>query len=346
MEQLVDSASREWIEARSSWIVSSFGLDQIQRCPVALSANQFLPDDFVPGEQGAQEVLERLCRHAGIESQSVELSLLDPNDPRFDGSGPLRLHAEMNGKHLVWINEAELECPELFVTSVAHAVARIRLLQNPAVATEDDLEVLAELSTVFLGFGVFAANHCCFDKQYTLGEWYWSSIQRRSQLTMPMYGFALAWFGVIRDEPIPNWLTALRLDVRNAFKKSAPWLQQFDRAQLLADRECTTRPTILNFDSGQEDFARMVDEDDEPEMATCKFCETILGPGKLFDLDVELICPACLASIHEQDASIEQDQDYQKKSTRLWKPVGLTAISIFLLYMIFNAIRDLIAGAR
>ncbi|HEV3448808.1 MAG TPA: pentapeptide repeat-containing protein, partial [Gemmataceae bacterium] len=109
---------------------------------------------------------------------------------------------------------------------MAHELAHVHLLGHGRVSSdEEDHELLTDLLTVFLGFGVIGGNA-------VIREAYWNTailsgwnMSRQGYMSMPMYGYALAWFARARGEEKPPWAKHLRADVRSAFKKARRFLK-------------------------------------------------------------------------------------------------------------------------
>lgn len=75
----VDNETREWLDARLSWIVDQFGIRQIwSRSTVTIQQELF--DGYSPKDDASLRlVLDRLCRDLEIRAELVELRFVRRN---------------------------------------------------------------------------------------------------------------------------------------------------------------------------------------------------------------------------------------------------------------------------
>jgi len=123
---------------------------------------------------------------------------------------------------------------------------------------------------------------------------------------MATYGYALALFSLLRDEPYPEWSNFLRPDVRDAFQKSLQYLQEHDLPNLR--RVATTEARPANHDAFADDSSSEADESVE-ELDVCTYCGAALSD----EVD-DGICSECRESIedHEQELIKEAGRTEQK----------------------------------
>jgi hypothetical protein len=109
---------------------------------------------------------------------------------------------------------------------MAHELAHVHLLGDGRIThDEQDHEPLTDLTTVFLGLGIFTANSVVHESRWSADGWSGWRIGRQGYLSEPMYGYAFALFAWARGETKPPWQNHLRLNVRSVFKDSLRYLQ-------------------------------------------------------------------------------------------------------------------------
>lgn len=318
---LIDADTKEWIDARSSWLIGQFGRERIRKCQVALPTAEFFPDKFSDIEEGAIAILDRLCTLMGIEQRSVELVLFFEAN-RVDG-GVLECE---DGQFRLWIEESQSRLE--LVATMARGLSQIHLVGHRRLSEEaDDLWPLVDLLTVYLGLGVLTANSSLRDVSWQSGGWEGWELQRRCHTTMQMYGYALALFSNIRDEHEPRWRKSLRPDVRNAFDRSIKYFSEHGWPDLQSVKTTDARPTIV----GQETDEEYLPEAEMDEAFDgCDFCG-----ATLLDSDKD-ICEACQASIEENQQDLEEERqadELRSKRKRIANRFGCLIIIAALVAM-------------
>jgi len=133
----------------------------------------------------------------------------------------------MNPRLVIAVRSSKLKNPLAVVATMAHELAHVILLGGNLVDRESqDMEPLTDLTTVFLGLGIFTANAAAQFEQHQDGRSQGWSMQRLGYLSEEMYGYALAKFAFERGEKQPDWKKYLSTNVAAYFKRSSKWLAQ------------------------------------------------------------------------------------------------------------------------
>ena len=291
---VIDADTKDWIDARSSWLIDQFGRERIRSCQVALPTAEFFPSDFSDIEEGSFAILCRLCALMGIEQSSIELVLvLEAN--RADGAA----FEWEDGQFRLWVEVSQ--SPLELTATLARGLSQIHLVGHRRLSEEaDDIEPLIELLTVYLGLGVITANSSLREFNWQTGGWEGWILQRRCHSTMQMYGYALALFSNIRDEYEPRWRKSLRPDVRNAFDRSIKYFSEHDWPDLRSVQTTNARPTIVGQET-ETDEEHLREAEMDEEIGGCTFCSAPLYNSE------EDICETCQASIEENRQDLEEE---------------------------------------
>jgi uncharacterized protein YjbI with pentapeptide repeats len=224
----VEPESRAWLDQRLEWLVKQFGLARLRSAQVVLPTPEFFPDAYSSSEADVRVMLNRVCVYMDLDPGTVDLHFYQDRNPLHEGEfrrGTAGLYEAVGGKHRVWIEASKVHDPLALVATLAHELGHVHLLGHGRISPEaEDHELLTDLLTVFLGLGVITANAVIRESYWNAGHVGGWSISRQGYLTMPMYGYALAWFTRARDEDKPSWVKHLRADVRSAFKQSCRFL--------------------------------------------------------------------------------------------------------------------------
>lgn len=220
------------------WMVQEFGTDRL-RGEVLLPNDDHFPGVYRGSRDDVLAVLHRLCAHMDVDPGRVELEpyAADEN-PALSAHVPIHSqsdgaaghHRVRDGRSIIGIREDLARRPMSLVATVAHELGHVLLLADGRVSRErQDHEPLTDLLTVFFGLGVFTANAAFEQSRETRGEYSYTSTNRQGYLTEPMYGYALARYAWLRDEPDPNWLRHLDTNPRVICKRGLRHLAHAQR---------------------------------------------------------------------------------------------------------------------
>ncbi len=224
----IDTATREWVDARWAWLASQFGAERLRKCPVILPCAQFFPDPFQGTQEDARRMLDRVCSYMDIDPATIEMSLYKDRNPAQVGKfteGTAGLYHRDGDKFRIWVEITNLNDPLALVATLAHELGHVHLLGHGRISHEiEDHELLTDLLTVYFGLGVFTANSVIRERTWSDGRVSGWSVGRQGYMSMPIYGYALARFARDRGEDGRDWRRELRLDVRTAFGQAMRYL--------------------------------------------------------------------------------------------------------------------------
>jgi hypothetical protein len=211
----LDTGEKAWTEMRLRWLADQFGIDRLLHAEVVLPTDEYFPDSYQGTADDARRMLDRLCYYLSIDPMTTELDLGADSPPGV--SVPTRIRVEA----------AQLADPRHVVAVLARELSR-KLLVERGLATGDDEdhEGVAELLTVFLGVGVFAANVTLSEEYGHVGEWNWWTIRKQGYLPARVFGYAFALFAWVRGEEDPAWATFLRPDAAAALREGLRYLHR------------------------------------------------------------------------------------------------------------------------
>jgi hypothetical protein len=220
---------QEWIDTSLNWLHGQFGPARL-RGTVWLPTDEFFPGAYSGTRDDIRAVTLRLCAQMGVDPARVELEhFSDESDPglsslvplNWQSSGAAGHHRIRNGKSVIGIKDEQAAAPMALVATIAHELGHVLLLADGRItADRRDHEPLTDLLTVFFGFGVFAANSA-FEFARDTSSYRTS---RLGYLTEPMFGYALARYAWMRDEPNPPWARHLDTNPRAFLKRGLRYL--------------------------------------------------------------------------------------------------------------------------
>lgn len=227
----VRQVEQDWIETRLDWLQGQFG-DGRLRGTVVLPTDEFFPGEYRGTRADVRAVLERLCAHMGVDPARIELEHDESDDNRelanfvplsSRWSGAAGHHRVRDGRSVIGIHDDQAAAPMSLVATIAHELGHVLLLADGRItADSEDHEPLTDLLTVYFGLGIFGANAAF---EYTADTAQYRTT-RLGYLTEPMYGYALARYAWLRNEPDPPWARYLDTNPRTYCKRGLRYLRQ------------------------------------------------------------------------------------------------------------------------
>ncbi len=332
----IDTDTREWIDARCSWILDQFGLDRILSSKVIAADAELLEGYRADNQDSVLALFRKICMTMDIEFKSIRFDFMR-NDKQEEFNYGAGLYRSLgNGMHAITIDWDLLESPIELIATLAHELCHVLLIGHQRITgEEDDHEPLTDLLTVFLGFGALSGNSVLRDESWHEGNASRWQIRRSGYLTMPMYGYALAIYATLRKESSQDWKPRLRLDVRNAFQQSMKYFHNHGLPDLSKIIATQSRPRLHSQESiSQEPPPKLKlrhgyydDEDDvdaefeeeydyeyrddheEPEdvrkseVRQCVYCGE--RAGRIYP---QPLCTDCFVSIKENEKELKQER--------------------------------------
>lgn len=167
---LPDAPDREWLIAELALLVERYGPEPLIARPLIEPTPAYFPDRWTPDRAGVARLIGRLLRYADLGELRVELDL-DAAPPahvelagaivsaRHSGAPAWFSGIDERGVARFGCLDAHLGEPEVLVAHLCHEVAHAwREHHRAGVADRDEEELLTDLTTVYLGFGVFTVN--------------------------------------------------------------------------------------------------------------------------------------------------------------------------------------------
>jgi hypothetical protein len=229
----LDPLAKAWIERRLAWLDEQFGADVFTRRAVILPTAEFFPDHYDASDEAVRVMLERVCRYMDVDDAQVHLEVYNDHRPfeLVDRRGNLTgwaagTYSSNEEVFLIRVGESQLNNPVDLVGTLAHELAHVRLMGQGRVDPDEfDNELLTDLTVVFHGLGIFLANN---PRAWVCDMTYWpgTRLKKPEYMTLPMFGYALAYAAWLRGESKPDWTKFLRLDARACWRQSLRYLRK------------------------------------------------------------------------------------------------------------------------
>jgi len=220
------------------WLLRQFGgLADLSLSPLVRPTRAFFPPTEATGHARAEHVFECVKRHARVAEWPCRV-VAQPRGPELRVGELLTLelargHAAGTfgydrNEVVITYDPANLDDPLKLVATFAHEVAHYRLsrLAEAPPGGPEAHETTTDLTTVYLGFGLFGAN-CAFNFGQHQGVmshgWSWS---RLGYLGERDWVFALAVFLALRGESPAELRPFLKDHLFADLGKAMAWLKR------------------------------------------------------------------------------------------------------------------------
>jgi hypothetical protein len=156
---------QEWCIEALAQLIKRRGVGGLVSNPVVLPTPGWFPDAYTPSAAGARRIALRLLRYAGLSKLDVRTELFQGEQPTFVDGQPRSKHTVayfagiVDGVCDFGIDQDRLNDPAAVVGALAHEVAHaFRAFHGLVIKDSRVEELLTDLTTVYLGFGVLTAN--------------------------------------------------------------------------------------------------------------------------------------------------------------------------------------------
>jgi len=159
MAHLPSEAEQERLLRDLAELIASRGSAEFLTAPIVEPSRRFLPDEWTGDLAGTQTLLRRLMLYAGLDLDA-HLHVYDGEEPREDSKHAIAWFAGIEGNRCLFgLDVRQLDDPQILIAALCHEVAHAYRHRHGLVkADRDREEQLTDLTTVFLGFGIFNTN--------------------------------------------------------------------------------------------------------------------------------------------------------------------------------------------
>jgi hypothetical protein len=209
----------DWLLETWAWLDRGLdgGGDRRQTQLITPSSAHFPPTE-AEGRRRALYVFDLVKSHMGLTNWPCELEAYDRSgagaqvgefwvlQSRGSPNGTFRIE---QGRAIISYANDLVARPSDLIATLAHELSHYLLvrIEEPTPGGREALELATDLTVAYTGFGVFGANHAFSFGQH--GDTFsqgWRS-RRNGYFSERSWAFALALFGVLTDQNIPErWL--------------------------------------------------------------------------------------------------------------------------------------------
>ena len=221
-QSLLDEETERWQIDCWRWLISGLSSSRSLRDgPLIVPDFQFFPATDATGHDCAEHLFRCVTRLSGVEDWPFDL-VAQAWHPDDDGKGTFDMEYAAGtyqegpgGRMIIGYYPGLVDRPLDLIGTFAHEVSHgvVRSINSPPPGGWQMEEFAVELTTVYLGFGLFGANNA-FQTQFgkglikgLFGTW---SMSSAGYLSQEQWAFALAVFLTLRgenEEAAREWLS-------------------------------------------------------------------------------------------------------------------------------------------
>lgn len=252
----VEDDEQIWVDERFDVLTNWLTPERVQNATVIEPNDRFFPGEYDGSVDSVQRHVERLISHLAknlepFEGTGIQFSF---ENLRIDPSiveQPIVLTAAVILQFSAQAVQTGFTSSQAFcdwtspnpvghVTDIEETLtADVYTSDAIKLATQDspadharrlneELAPTASILSVLIGGGLFVSNTAVLDSVCGCsgGSCGTGGGQSGAGLSFPQFGWALARFASLRDEPNPPWASHLRLDVKSPFRQAQRLLQR------------------------------------------------------------------------------------------------------------------------
>jgi hypothetical protein len=168
---IVSEAMAQWHKDKFDWLVSTFGIaTDFENRELVLPEPRAFRSGGKTGHDLAVFMFDQIKKYAGMPDFYVALVPTNDAPPDYEGENMIRpvhgsfaagtFSAKTGNTVIITYEEKMLNEPMKLVSTLAHELSHYLLASTsvPLPVDKDEEEFLTDLTSVFLGFGVFMAN--------------------------------------------------------------------------------------------------------------------------------------------------------------------------------------------
>jgi hypothetical protein len=204
---VLSDKSEAWMQSHFEWLIEQFGeMTDFRNRSIVLPTPEAFKTGGKQGHELAVHLFDQVKFHAGMSKFAVNLVPLEPSYPDYEGDNLIKpvyddgaaagiYSLDQDGVAQIQYDVGLLKQPMRLIATLAHELAHDLHTFSPQPLPEDELEeeFLTDLTSIFLGYGVFMANTAFEYQQFqdgNLSGWSYSRLGYLPENEM-VYGTAL-----------------------------------------------------------------------------------------------------------------------------------------------------------
>ena len=219
-------------------LVELFTPEVFQSLATITPDKKYFDHHFTGNEEDADFVLKTVASIMHVKLWEIQLMYFSNNPIKFSAgitatpSENLKGSWQSKNSELVdngfgskeiWIELGQLSDPVGLIATISTQLAKYKLKNEYTI--EADIDVIADLTSIVFGFGIFKGNSYFKFAQWTGTSHQGWQMQKRGGLPEPVIAYVMAWLSYYRGGDI-SWKHYLNRTMKKYFEKSYAWIEQ------------------------------------------------------------------------------------------------------------------------
>jgi hypothetical protein len=231
----VDERTQSWVESSLRSFLDQFGPRQLH-AEVAVPTARFVPAGYAATADQIEELVSAACVRMEADRDQIDVRVCD--GPGED----VARHSRLEGRRAaVSVGLGEAADPVVLLAIIAHALSHVRLSGEQRIpAQRPGQERLADLLTVFCGYGVFSTNGAM--RSDRLDAAVNAGCRGLGYLKPDEFGYALSCYAWLREERNPAWARFVSAGSLQVMRRGLEFLAGVSRpGELPAQQQATNQ---------------------------------------------------------------------------------------------------------
>jgi len=231
----VTDNDRAWIERSLISIYNLFTPEYFQSFKTLGADSEFFHKKEFKTDKDADYLLHKIATVLGVETWEFSLMFFSNRPTDFSEGITATPSDQLNdrwksesaktidhglGNKEIWIELELLNDPQQLTSAIAYELTKYKLITDYQLK---DNQMIAELTTIVFGFGIFLGNSYFKFSQWTGTSHYGWRMSKRGILPEQVIAYAMAWLAYFRKEDL-TWQTHLNKTIKKYFEQSYKYI--------------------------------------------------------------------------------------------------------------------------
>jgi hypothetical protein len=231
-------SDRQWLEQNLMSLAEMVTPEYFKSMVTITPEKQYFDRNFTGIDDDARFILDTVSAFMNIKPWEIQLMFFSDSPTRFSEGISATPSPNLKnswtpktselidkgfGSKEIWIELTQLNDPIALIATISTQLAKYKLQDEYGI--EDDVDVIADLTAIAFGFGIFKGNSYFKFSQWSGNTHHGWQMQKRGGLPEPIIAYAMAWLAYYRNEDI-SWKHFMNKTMRKYFEKSYKYIEE------------------------------------------------------------------------------------------------------------------------
>lgn len=238
IELPITEEDKEWLDHDLLWLAELFTPEVFRSLVTITPDKQYFNYNFTGLEKDVDFIFQTVAGIMNIKPWEIQLMFFSDKPTKFSAGITATpsdgLHDRWKSKESefidngfgnkeIWIDMSQINDPIGLIATISTELAKYKLKDEYAIT--EDIAIIADLTSIVFGFGIFKGNSYFKFAQWTGASHQGWQMKKRGGLPEPVIAYVMAWLAYYRDEDV-SWKQYLNRTMKKYFEKSYSWIEQ------------------------------------------------------------------------------------------------------------------------